>query len=362
MSNKRIIVCCDGTWNDLRMRYITNVGRLLQCLLPVDETGTVPLPQVAYYDDGVGADAEGFRRVLEGGIGKGLDNLVYEAYRFICLNYQPGDELFLFGFSRGAYTARSVAGLLGAVGVVPRSWLKDIPEAMAVYRARSGEAALQQAFRKRVKPLNATVDFLGCWDTVGALGIPDKTALFTLDRLARARYQFHDTTLGRHIRRAAHAVAIDERRKEFAPTLMHCAPGARTRLRECWFPGDHGAVGGGTWEKRGLSNAALTWMLHSAAALGAPLATDLERLHDRARSDHTVYFNAAHGLLYTDEARSLKKHKVPWAAIHPSARDRWRDEPTYRPRNLSAAHGKALRKLETAPGPATAGATAAAPA
>ncbi|MEA3644007.1 MAG: DUF2235 domain-containing protein, partial [Lamprobacter sp.] len=169
MSRKRLVICCDGTWNDLRMRYITNVGRLLQCLLPVDASGAAPIPQVAYYDDGVGADAEGFRRVLEGGIGKGLDNLVYEAYRFICLNYHAGDELYLFGYSRGAYTARSVAGMLGAVGIVPRACLKQIPEAMEAYRARGSSAAQQQReFRQRVGTEPAAVDFLGCWDTVGA--------------------------------------------------------------------------------------------------------------------------------------------------------------------------------------------------
>lgn len=354
MPKKRLVVCCDGTWNDLRMRYITNVGRLLQCLLPVDEGGDTPIPQVAYYDDGVGADAEGFRRVIEGGIGKGLDNLVYEAYRFVCFNYQPGDELYFFGYSRGAYTARSVVGMLGTVGLVPRARLGQIPRAMEVYRQHRDAVQAQREFRAQVGSEVVNVDFLGCWDTVGALGIPDKTALFTLDRVSRARYEFHDTRLGPHVQRAAHAVAIDERRKEFSPTLMRCARGVpKSRLREVWFPGDHGCVGGGSWEKRGLSNAALCWMIETAVDMGAPLAVDLDRLHDRARADHTVFFAPAGGWIYTDEARPLSRLGVSWQSLHPSVSRRWRDEPSYRPRNLLAAHGKRLKAQES-PAPAAA--------
>ena len=343
MSKKRIIVCCDGTWNDLRMRYITNVGRLLQCLLPEGPSEHGMLPQVVYYDDGVGADAEGFRRMLEGGIGKGLDNLVYEAYRFICVNYNEGDEICLFGFSRGAYTARSVAGMIGRLGVVPRTQLKWVPSAMEAYRARRDVDVTCKAFCAAAKSVPTKVAFLGCWDTVGALGIPDKTSLFSLDRLSREKYEFHDTTLGRHIARAAHAVAIDERRKEFQPTLMERPKSSTaTKLREVWFAGDHGCVGGGSWEKRGLSNITLRWMIDAAAELGLELGADLSRLHDKAVSDHRIYFDATHSWMYRDEARSLAKHNVRWSSVHATVGQRWRNEPSYQPRNVTAIFRKQL--------------------
>ena len=343
---QRLIIACDGTWNDLRMPALTNVARLCQSLLPEDTSGDKPIPQVIYYDDGVGADANGLTRLWKGAVGQGLDRLVYEAYRFICLNYKSGDELFLLGFSRGAYTARSVAGLIGRVGLVPRRHIAAIPSAMALYRQRSkvlqptGEL---KSFQLTYGCKPAPITFLGCWDTVGALGIPNKSELLALDKISRRRYQFHDTTLGNHIQRAAHAVAIDEHRREFQPTLMQLGPNMKpSQLREVWFPGDHGCVGGGDLQKQPLANIALRWLVESAAEMGAPLAVDWSHLDDSAQPNPLAAFSSNVDWLYSERARSLTH--VPFSALHPSVLQRIRGNPNYRPRNLMRVHGPALNQ------------------
>ncbi len=349
---KRLIVCCDGTWNDLRMRYLTNVGRLVQCIQATGKSGTEPVYQCVFYDDGVGADANGIERLWQGGLGKGIDHLIYEAYRFICVNYEPDCEICLFGFSRGAFTVRSVAGLIGRVGIVPRRHLKQIPEALELYRSRKPEQ--QQAFKSAFSVPHPRVTLLGCWDTVGALGIPDKVPFLPIDNLLRKRYQFHDVLLGDHIERALHAVAIDELRKEFEATLMEIAPGnAVTQLVQHWFPGDHGCVGGGSWEKRGLSNRCLVWMIEQAFALGIDLNADLERLHDHAITDSSIFFPEDIDFFYGKKRRPLPAAAVSWSDIDASARERWVQDSSYRPTNLKRRFATELNALPKAHPPAS---------
>lgn len=341
---KRIIICCDGTWNDLEMRYITNVGRVAQALLPEGRDG---IPQLIYYDDGVGADSNGWRRMLDGGVGIGLERNIYEAYRFLCFNYNDGDseeerdEVCLFGFSRGAYTVRSLAGMLGRVGLARRETLKHIPEALSAYREGRREAQNDFITRcSRVIP----VDLLACWDTVGALGIPDKVPFLPFDNLIRKKYEFHDTDLGAHVRCALHAVAIDERRKEFDVTCMEQpeeAPATQI-LKQVWFPGDHGAVGGGSWEKRGLSNAALRWVLEEASRQVA-IGYDLARLRDKAAVDASIFFDPSIDFIYGKRDRALR---CTWNELHPSVFLRWKEHSEYRPRRLKAQFGTELDSAE----------------
>ena len=320
---KRIIVCCDGTWNDLEMRYITNVGRLVQGLLPEGKSGTRPISQLVFYDDGIGADAGGFQRLLQGGFGAGIDNLIYEAYRFVCVNYERGDEICLFGFSRGAFTVRSVAGMIAKVGLVPRKKLKHVPEALKAYRSKDDK--VQQAFKgAHTYGDQVKITLLGCWDTVGALGIPDKIPLIPIDNLLRKRYEFHNTELGTQIERALHAVSIDERRKEFEATLMQREAGnTTTQLVQTWFPGDHGCVGGGSWEKRGMSNHCLRWMIDEAHKMGVGIGVDWTRLHDHAMADHSIFFSKEMKFIYGTKNRPLPGHAVAWDDIDETARLRW---------------------------------------
>ena len=148
------------------MRYITNVGRIAQAVLPVSHSG---LQQIVYYDDGVGADKKGLARMISGGFGIGLERNIYEAYRFLCFNYEKGDDVILYGFSRGAYTVRSLAGMIGKVGLVKSVELKQIPEALELYRNHDDEAS---ATFKRTFARDGSITLMGCWDTVGALGYP----------------------------------------------------------------------------------------------------------------------------------------------------------------------------------------------
>lgn len=344
---KRIIICCDGTWNDLEMRYITNVGRLVQALLPEGRSGNKSIPQVVYYDDGVGADASGLQQLMQGGFGWGIDNLIYEAYRHVCMNYEDGDELCLFGFSRGAFTARSLAGMIERVGLVPRSELKHVPGALKAYRAKNTKK--QDAFRKEANSRTIDIDLLGCWDTVGALGIPDKIPFLSIDEISKKRYLFHNTKLGSHIKRAIHAVAIDEHRKEFKATLMEKPAGAPAgqKLVQKWFPGDHGSVGGGTWEKRGLSNHCLKWMIEQAADLGIELGVNPGHLHDDAISDHSIFFHPSMSLVYSYYDRPMPEGSVKWDDIDQSARDRWAEDASYRPKYLKRRFSN---KLDNLPG------------
>ncbi len=327
------------------MRYITNVGRLVQALPALGSSDGEEIVQVVFYDDGVGADSSGLRRIWEGSLGKGIDNLIYEAYRFISVNYEEGDEICLFGFSRGAFTVRSVAGMIGKVGLVPRKYLKQIPQALSVYRTRN--TAKQERFKKAYSIKNPTVTLLGCWDTVGALGIPDKVPFLPIDDILRRRYEFHDTKLGPQIERAIHAVSIDEMRKEFQATLMEkSAKNAKTKLIQKWFPGDHGCVGGGSWEKRGLSNHCLVWLLEQAKKMGIDLKPDWNLLHDRAVSDHSIFFPNEMKFFYSKYDRPLPKGVVDWEDIDITARLRWMENPDYRPPKLKKRFAAELNALD----------------
>lgn len=284
---KRIVILCDGTWNAAEALYPTNVVRLGQALAP---TGADDRAQIPVYVEGVGTGRRGVTRLsrwidrtLGGLLGLGVLDNVVEAYRHLVFLYEPGDEVFLFGFSRGAFTARSLAGFIRFTGLLSRGRLSRLPEAVARYterrietperrQSRNAECRARFAPDYMVDPEDAAIyaelgadravpfelAYLGVWDTVGSLGIP---GLFTDTPLLARRYAFHDTALGPLVRAARHAVALDERRRPFRPTLwsnLDALNAGRPDLpyREAHFPGDHGAVGGGG-ELTGLSSLAL---------------------------------------------------------------------------------------------------------
>ncbi len=268
--SKRLIVLCDGTWNkaenmDRGKRKPTNVMKMVRAILPVTPDGTV---QVTYYDEGVGNNP-GLDRWLGGGVGAGLDRNIREAYRFLLYNYAAGDAIFFFGFSRGAYAVRSLAGLIQHLGLLPKTHDFFVPEAYAIYRQRPPAEDDQTAWQRQVDAFRAThqvqaigIDFVGVWDTVGALGLPlNEFTLFN-----RRRYQFHDARLSPIISHAYHALAIDEKRRTFQPSLWE-NPGADQVLEQRWFAGVHTNVGGG-YERDGLANCSLHWMKDKAVALG----------------------------------------------------------------------------------------------
>lgn len=219
--------------------------------------------QVTFYDWGVGTD----RKKLVGGItGAGIDKNIMDCYRFIVHNYNDGDKLFFFGFSRGAYTVRSLAGFVRNCGLLKRQHADQIPAAYRLYRKRSSASGpnAQQAvnFRQDFAVADITpIEFVGVWDTVGALGIP----VPFWGTLGEREFLFHDTEPSKIIQHARHAVSIDENRVDFEPTLWSQKPGLD--LLQAWFSGVHSDVGGG-YDESGLSHNASQWMLKEASGFG----------------------------------------------------------------------------------------------
>jgi uncharacterized protein (DUF2235 family) len=347
--NRRLIVCSDGTWQDLDNNHPTNVVKMTQAILPIGYDG---LDQIIYYDEGVGSKQTNNRwtlldlpdKYIGGALGAGIDHKIQDAYRFLCLNYQKGDEIFLFGFSRGAYTVRSLAGLIYNSGLPSREHVKKIPEAYELYRDRNpakepdGEDAIN--FRLRFGG-QVPIKALCCWDTVAELGVPDLLPGINLDSKFNERYRFHDDKLNKTIEHAFHAVSIDESRREFYYTPMHVDFDQATELSQVWFPGGHGCVGGGSEKDRGLSDGALDWMLKKVTALGL----SVDRTHisyenqygeivSGVHPDYSIPFEmAAHRL--GKRLRDIPKTTNFSDEIDISVKERWKD-PTcnYRPQNL----------------------------
>lgn len=328
---KRLVVCCDGTWNSLEMECPSNVVKLSQACQAIATDG---VPQVVYYDEGIGTANTLKDKWLGGALGWGINANIQEAYRFLCLNYAPGDEIYLFGFSRGAYTVRSLAGMVYCCGLLPRRKLDLVPEAFELYRDRSQSRQAKLPAVKALYDLPAAaalpevaITALGCFDTVGALGVPKWLGLFP-----RKKYEFHDTQLNRKIQHALHAIAIDERRKSFDVTHMDLSDGASTIIKEVWFPGNHGCVGGGTADWVGLSNAALRWMTTQIRDLGLGLEFDEDWLQEQ-RTAHKTHFSNQLGFYRLLGA--LDRPIDSLEDIHLSAKERYRDlKPDYLPAGL----------------------------
>jgi uncharacterized protein (DUF2235 family) len=392
---KNLAIFCDGTWQYLDQPHPTNVAKLARTVLPQTAQGT---PQFVYYDDGVGVSQGALSSAvhLVGGVfGKGLDYKIARAYEFLCLNYEPGDRIFIFGFSRGAYTARSLAGLLRWAWILKRDNASEIYTAMALYRShppggasQADEDAFQaraQAFRdqycfphapftaqRQYEPDNpasltpgddcAWVQHVGVWDTVGSLGIPSN---FVLAPEIDAQYRFHDMELSRFVRSARHAVSIDERRTTFTPALWSNIAALNTNAladgfaydrrpyQQKWFPGGHGCVGGGG-DDGGISLAPMLWVAEGAARAG--MAFDQGELDHYASLAHPEAkfaqgsFNLGEFII---EAVGAKDRVGPATLdeVGLSTHIRWNAVQSYRPKPLEAVSA-ALGALPAPPAPA----------
>lgn len=332
---RQLLVCCDGTWNtpDQKSAGVpcpTNVVKLFNACL--EDTH-----QRRYYHPGIGTEGSVLRRTIDGGMGSGLDRNIQSAYRWLCRQHQPGDRIFLFGFSRGAYTVRSLAGMMTSCGLLDLSgldeataWTRIDTAFQRVYRQRQRVEDWGEGWAWRVPAAEVQIEFLGVWDTVGACGIPDDLVL--LDALFDdpQPYRFHDTVLSNQVRHARHAVALDELRASFAPTLWQPPPDRPPThtLKQLWFAGDHGDIGGGHVQSA-LSDHALKWMCEEAGQAGLHMNPALLA---QLRPDH-------HGVLH-DEVEGLWKHlrTLPRAiptfsaanvggVLHPSAWRRHFDPP-----------------------------------
>ncbi|KAF0324258.1 hypothetical protein GQ607_008432 [Colletotrichum asianum] len=272
---KRIVICCDGTWQSSttgEKNIPSNVTRLARsiCRTGEDLDGKV-FQQLVYYSSGIGTgDLSFLEKERQGGFGAGLSGDVIEAYNFIVNNYAPGDQIFCFGFSRGAYTARSVAGLITDIGIIQPHEMQDFPELYDLYRKHDDSYNFRQSpkYRQWITGVPAKdgdswkyefrnarwdvlphkmpsektriVEVVGVFDTVGSLGIPDITYTQWGKQLLRQLAPFlgvddggfHNPCLSPFIKRAFHAMAIDEHRKPFSPTLWHRSPQNHNNLRK----------------------------------------------------------------------------------------------------------------------------------
>lgn len=328
--SRNLVVCTDGTWNrpDQRDRdrvVPSNVVKVARALSGRTLTGT---EQYVYYDTGVGTGGR-WDRLKGGAFGVGLLENVKQAYSAIGSGFRPEDKLFLFGFSRGAYTARSLGGLIGLCGI-PDPAKGDVSaavdSAVRIYRARPGEARSSDASGHAERFSHANegsivhdIHFIGVWDTVGALGVPLKHLSF----IGAHRHAFHDVSLGAHVTYAYHALAIDERRKPFRPSLWSATNvRAGQTVQQVWFPGVHSNIGGG-YVDAGLSDRSFLWMCANAKNAGLGFRNE----YMRRRVDPNLYGELRDSMTRAYQALGPYPRPIPSAAaageaIHWSARQR----------------------------------------
>ncbi|KAF9631692.1 protein of unknown function DUF2235 [Lasiodiplodia theobromae] len=266
---KRLIVACDGTWlnsdNGMangELAVPSNVTRISRAIKPMSKDR---IPQIVYYQFGVGSRGNVVNRVISGSTGGGLEENVREAYSFLSNNYTPGDEIFLIGFSRGAFTARSIAGLIDNIGHRRDRHYKDRnPDIPFSNKPNAGDLAYRYELEARgMTTLGVRVKAIGVWDTVGSLGAPRIGWLTRvgLQPMQSKEMTFYDTKLSNCVDYAFQALALDERRTSFAPALWEKSrDNKRTVLRQVWFPGVHSNVGGG-YDDQQLANITLAWMV-----------------------------------------------------------------------------------------------------
>ena len=288
-----------------------------------------------FYDWGVGS----YHDKVSGGVtGKGLHKNIMDDYRYIVQNYAPGDHIFLFGFSRGAYTVRSLCGLINNCGILKRPDANLIQAAFDHYKKPSaryaprGEASV--AFRRTHSHASRKIEFVGVWDTVGAMGIP-----ISFLGLFDDKDEFYDTKIGRNVRTARHALAIDEFRRDFEPTVWNHRPGMS--LKQVWFSGAHSDIGGGYKPDRGgrlLSDFPLDWMMREASSAGLTLEPHLKR---RLNPSAAATLHKSRRSFYRLKKKLYRPidHEKTDVLIHSSVKQRWERDRKYRPDNLKGYLG-----------------------
>lgn len=260
MASRRFVVCFDGTWNTPdKGANPTNVVKMVRAIRNESDG----LSQITFYDKGVGTGGP-LDSIAGGASGEGLTENMIDGYRFIANNYLQDDEIFVFGFSRGAYTARSLVGFIGLAGLLSPLCLGwGLRQALDIYRNHELKREQKQAQIEALcldRAKDVRIRCVGVWDTVGSLGIPGDLGR----RFLGGKFDFHDVQLNSRVDVALHAVAIDEKRSAFAPTLWVRQKNdelvAGQTVEQVWFPGVHSNVGG-SYSDAGLSDIAMDWMV-----------------------------------------------------------------------------------------------------
>jgi uncharacterized protein (DUF2235 family) len=354
--SKRLAVFLDGTWNEVDTN--TNVWRMKSLCAKIGNDGK---PQLVYYEIGVNG-------VLGGTVGKGLDKNIRKAYEWLIENYDEGDEIFIFGFSRGAYTARSLAGLVAKLGILKPGSPIGVGQFYERYKRSDEQTIWQLHEMKDAGKLSeftleerwmlkysqrAKIKVVAVWDTVGSLGIP----AFGIKGVSRSTLGFLQTGLRIHIENNYHALAIDEHRQDFAPTLWdvrrsnnpndaHAAPRPMTSVEQRWFVGAHANVGGGYVDDL-LAQIPLRWIMAKASTRGLTFRNDVEIDGDVLTATIADSYKGFGGGAYSKvykryfrpigsdpDVRDDGTHTNVNETIDKTVFDRWRSVPGYRPPNL----------------------------
>ena len=330
---KNIIIFSDGTGQKGGVGSNTNVYKLFNMV--EDRTNR----QITFYDPGLGTNWEKVTGMING---SGISKNILDCYKFIFENYQAGDQIYLFGFSRGAATVRSLSGFINLFGVLPISRPDILTQAFKIYKISNEVIRKEKAAAFIIKhhTMWCKIKFIGVWDTVAALGFPVKWISGILDVFFPHR--FHNFDLSEGVEFARHALSIDEERKSFLPVIWNKIENDNNmKLKQVWFSGVHTDVGGGYKEEE-LSNISLNWMIQEATAKGLLIYEKSPAYKKLLVSKPDV-----NGLMHNEQksfpGKFLKKMKRSWnktthgePCIHASVFERTKnsentDSPKYSP-------------------------------
>lgn len=342
---QRLIMLFDGTWNDHHKE--TNVYRMARSIHDFDG----PIPQRFFYDPGVGTSK--LQKYRGGLLGYGLSENLREGYEWLAHRYREGDEIYIFGFSRGAYNARSLAGMIRKCGLVDIVTPGVIADVEAMYRGDLGPED-QDCVRFRSKfATEPRIRMIGVWDTVGALGIP--YTVFS----ERGKYKFHDTKLSRIVEHAYQALALDEHRALYDAVLWTGEQKPGQKVEQLWFIGAHANAGGG-YPDDPLAKISLEWMQRKAVCAGlkvnfehvpddaylAPPTDSFSQMFMGGYALASKLLNPGDGRHYRFYGRNAASSKhgdgnpaeqAVNVGIHPTVWRRMMDDESYRPKTLRDA-------------------------
>ncbi len=344
---KNIILCSDGTGSKGIQKRGTNVFKLYEAVdLHGHGVGPNSPKQVAFYDDGVGTESVKLLKILGGAFGYGLSRNVKQLYANLVRTYDKGDRIYLFGFSRGAFTVRTLAGLINTCGIIKREvehdekLLDKVEMAYREYRSKykpiyrqrpKKEISKKKAddFRKKYCVGDEIITFIGVWDTVDAVGVPiDELAKFINTFIYR--FKFVDSILSseKKVKKACHALSIDDERLTFHPVMWNEEDKNEDRIEQVWFAGVHSNVGGG-YPKHGMSLVSLDWMMSKAEQAGLRFIDHDRGLyrHRRNVTDKLYDSRSGAGVYYRYKPRDIggefcKEYHIITPKIHNSVIER----------------------------------------
>ncbi len=331
--SKRIIICADGTWNRANPPPGVELTNPAQISRAVSDQGWDGKPQQTFYSEGIGVGGL-VPYFKEGYTGQGIPRKIREAFRYLCRHYQPGDEIYLFGVSRGSFTVRRLCQLIDFIGVLYDPDPHKISAGYKLFcRSRlDHESSLRERLQQR-SHYPCPIKFVGAWDTVDALGLPAPG----LRRLTRPHVGRHGAALGEHVENAFHALSIDETRGAFRPTIWPDQPRDGRRIEQVWFAGNHGDVCGG-FGKKDLSDISLGWMIARAREFGLGFNEEyLSRtMAPNLSAAPTSWTNLWGWLLPSGRRRILVANpSTEW--IHQSVVEKLRSDQAYSPASLNRA-------------------------